>query len=106
MSTVQLHHHLRQLEKFADILSRGKEYNITEMTTSGQEVHEVMHLSIRLAADFRVTVAPTVWSTHAHHNGVSPYSPPLSSKEPLRLILPYQEHMKIPPPSSTLLEQL
>jgi hypothetical protein len=32
MSTVQLHHHLRQLEKFADILSRGKEYNITEMT--------------------------------------------------------------------------
>ena len=32
MSTVQFHHHLSQLEKFADILSRGKEYNITEMT--------------------------------------------------------------------------
>jgi hypothetical protein len=43
-------------------------------------------------------LAPTVWSTHAHHNGVSPYSPPLSFKEPLRLILTYREHMKIPPP--------
>ena len=32
MSTVQFHHHLSQLEKFADILSRGKEYNIAEMT--------------------------------------------------------------------------
>jgi hypothetical protein len=32
MSTVQFHHHLSQLEKFADILSRGKEYNITEIT--------------------------------------------------------------------------
>ena len=32
MSTVQFHHHLSQLEKFADILSRGKEYKITEMT--------------------------------------------------------------------------
>jgi hypothetical protein len=31
MSTVQFHHHLSQLEKFANILSRGKEYNITEM---------------------------------------------------------------------------
>jgi hypothetical protein len=32
MSTVQFHHHLSQLEKFANILSRGKEYNITQMT--------------------------------------------------------------------------
>ena len=74
-----------------------------------------MHLRIPLVAGFRVTVAPTVWSTHTHHNGVSlysysnsaehprtsgvsPYSPPLSFKEPLRLILTYREHMKIPPP--------
>ena len=33
-----------------------------------------MHLRIPLAAGFRVTVAPTVWSTHAHHNVVSLYS--------------------------------
>jgi zinc finger SWIM domain-containing protein 3 len=32
MSTLQFHHHLSQLENFADILSRGNEYNITEMT--------------------------------------------------------------------------
>ena len=47
---------------------------------------------------FHYTVTPTVRSTNAHRNGVSPYSPPLSFKEPLRLILTYREHMKIPTP--------
>lgn len=51
-----------------------------------------------ITTELHYTAPPTVRSTHAHHNGVSPYSPPLSSKEPLRLIPPYQEHMKIPPP--------
>jgi hypothetical protein len=50
-----------------------------------------------ITTGFHYTVTPTVRSTHAHRNGVSPYSPPLSFKEPLQLILTYPEHMKFPP---------
>jgi hypothetical protein len=41
MFIVQFHHHLSQLEKFADILSRGKEYNITEITSPSNDLIEM-----------------------------------------------------------------